>query len=192
MLSSSTLLNLTIKFFCHQFLLLAATRQQKTPNGSIIPIRSKMGLKESKQHHEVPGNLPKYCQRRLLRSSTVFLPVALVAYSTENYLLGSAAFLVYVTSNIYWRRPTYGLRRMVDMIAVFIVTMLHLSYAILTPVLPIKTKAIYLMGFTATFAFYMGARIIDDPDISSRCHQMVHFCSSLSGIYLYGELYRFQ
>jgi len=143
-------------------------------------------------NQEVPGNLPKYCQQRLHRSSAVFLPCALIAYYTKNYLLGAAALLVYVTSNIYWRRPTYGIRRTLDMTAVFLGIILHISYCILTPYLPINRKIVYLIGCAITISFYIGARKIDDPDLSSRCHQMVHFCSSLSGVYLYNELYRVQ
>lgn len=135
--------------------------------------------------------LPPCFSRRIFRVAWLSLPTSL-ASAIYNQLYDSIAIsaLVFLTSLNYWRHPTAGTRRNLDMAA----TWSSLSYQVFyrSAALPGRTRAAYFASVLVCGGWYAAARhhgrVKRDFDTSSACHVMLHVFGNVSNLMLYDAL----
>merc|ERR1712154_552118 len=77
----------------------------------------KNSREKHKYLHRFNGELyPKEISRRMLTTGSLILICTPVALYWQCYALAFASFVVFVASINYWRKPTRGIRRNIDMV----------------------------------------------------------------------------
>ena len=88
---------------------------------------------KSKYLHRFDGELyPKHISRRMVVTSCLMSLAAIQAYIYECYILSICVCLIVGISINFWRKPTRGLRRNIDIVNSISVSSYHMIYAIAT------------------------------------------------------------
>ena len=140
--------------------------------------------------------LPRRYAKRILLASFLMIPSGFAAL--WNGLMDNAFLnaLVFSTSVNYWRRPTLGWRRNVDMVCAtgsLAYQLLHTSRRASDQV-----RALYFGFVVLGGAFYLSARTLTfyyrdtwgdtAYNVSSAAHCCLHLCGNLGNLVLYGAL----
>ncbi len=106
-----------------------------------------------------------------------------VAYSYGHVYLGSVVAVCVGTSLAYWKRPTYGLRRNIDIVCVQVSLWSH-TYNAHSSTYIVLYYAVISVGILAFFASWH-AMNHKNPWLSTYLHALVHICAHLSSLCVY-------
>lgn len=138
----------------------------------------------------VPTTLPPRFARRILWASTLtWSSILSAAYNglPINFVLACS---VYATTLNYWRRPTYGWRRNVDILC----SCGSLGYQALVTAFQTSEagRHAYWAAVAAGCACYLGGRYVSKTsgnlNLSSRLHVGVHLMGNVGNVCLYDSL----
>lgn len=131
--------------------------------------------------------IPKKYGKRLYWTSYISLGTSLFSvYKNKLYIL-PIPLSVFLTSVNYWRNPIYGWRRNIDITTVCISGLSKLYIARNN----IYNKEIYLLFNIGIFLYLIARFMVQDPNISTMTHCMMHIVGNISVfILIYGTNYQ--
>ena len=120
--------------------------------------------------------------RLLLKTSWISLPCFIIQYMYEKYSISYISLTVLITSNLYWVKPTPGIRRNLDMFCVSFGA-LHNSYIAYGSEMGIYLYMFYALGiyFYMMSWYYYKQNYIKK---STYCHGMLHICANIGNTLL--------
>jgi len=141
--------------------------------------------------HRFNGELyPKDISRRMLTTSCLILVDSMIALYYEFYLCFLLAFLCCVCSINFWRKPTKGLRRNIDIVCAVSNVSLHLLYVTLMTEWEFSSTYIYL-AVMAVILYFMGVWCAGNGylHLDSYCHCSLHLWGIFWASWGYRQLY---
>jgi hypothetical protein len=120
--------------------------------------------------------------RLLLKTSWISFPSFIIQYMYKKYTVSYITLIALITSNLYWARPTPGIRRNLDMLCVSFGT-LHNSYIAYDSEMGIYLYMFYALGI---YFYMMGWYYFNRNYIkkSIYCHVILHICANMGSTLL--------
>ena len=151
----------------------------------------KYAVLKQNSHRRPDKLLPKKYSNRIFYVAFINLSSAALALYYKQWDFLTVVFGVMCNSLNYWRHPTNGLRRKVDMTWVFIGCTYQMAKSM---TLEIEYLIAYWLAVVLAISSYALARYYGrtklDFDTSSRVHTGIHFFGNLSNIILYIGYFR--
>ena len=143
--------------------------------------------------HRFDGELyPKSISRRMLITSCIMSLAAIQAYYYLCYMPSIAVILVVIISINFWRKPTKGARRNLDIFNSISVTLYHMIYAL---ILIDKETAIYYVFLVLCGSIpYICSKIAAKNgfmNIDSLFHCTMHLWGTCVNCWFYPKVYQF-
>lgn len=134
-----------------------------------------------------PLVLPPQYSQRILAVSYIMLISAATAAVYELYWCCLCALSVFTTSQVYWRHPIKGIRRLLDM-AVSALSLFYHMFLAWTRVDSRLWRAAYFLAVFCGVSCYLVARQTKSKDASSALHCALHVFGNISNVILYSSL----
>ena len=134
-----------------------------------------------------PLVLPPHYSSRIVNISYLMLVSLATSLFRTLYLCSLCTLAVFITSQLYWRHPTKGRRRLLDMI----ISASSLLYHIMLATFYVPNPASQIAYFGAVLigvGCYLIARHLKCKDMSSRLHCLLHIFGNVSNVILYNSL----
>eukprot|EP01134_Creolimax_fragrantissima_P008651 CFRG8656 len=128
--------------------------------------------------------MPERFYQRCFQSSNLAILSWIVAFYLKLYVLGTLNLGVWLTSVNYWRKPTIGFRRTLDICVVHVAFWVHIYHSIYATAL----NSIYYVVVVAGLACYRNARryhFQGNYEYDSRWHCTMHVIGNISNMILY-------
>eukprot|EP01084_Bolivina_argentea_P052996 97287_1 len=143
--------------------------------------------------HRFEGELfPKRISRRMVVSSSIMSLAAFQALYWECYVLCITDMLVVLISVNFWRRPTKGMRRNIDILNSCSVSLYHMIYALFA--IDNETSIQYVMLVLFGLVFYSCAKVCSKRnllELDSFFHCSMHLYGTCVNCWLYPKVYQY-
>lgn len=125
---------------------------------------------------------------RMLTSSSLLILNVIHGIYCRTFDCAAIIFVSWLTSLNYWRHPTEGMRRIVDLIWNIISVIYHFYCSF-----DIANGHLYRIGVYSFCLWYIAAlyfgRIRNDKNMASLCHVNIHSTAIVFNIWLFPQLY---
>ena len=125
---------------------------------------------------------------RMLTSSSLLILNVIHGLYCGTFDCAALIFVSWLTSLNYWRHPTEGMRRVIDLIWNIISVIYHFCVSF-----EITDGYTYRVGVYSFCLWYIAAlyfgRIRDDKNLASICHVNIHSTAIVFNIWLFPKLY---
>lgn len=119
-----------------------------------------------KDHLDFEFIAPKRVCKPLLLSAFLFLALSFVAFAKGYYLLSFVAFVVFLTSNLYWRHPVKNsVYRQIDVVASVCLLVVGTHVALELNAQTFWFAALFLQVSLYTFNHFVYKRLVSDIDV---------------------------
>ena len=159
-------------------------------SGAVLWLSKYLPIEEETQSILV---CPLQYARRMFLSSFLLLINVLDGYYEGIYDCSLIIFICWINSLNYWRLPTHGIRRNIDVITAIFATYYHYncSYE-----LSIDHGDIYRTGMMTFIGWYGMAlyfgRIKNNKHYASICHVNIHCTAIIFNLWLFSQLYMYR
>eukprot|EP00483_Globobulimina_turgida_P012270 UN12292 len=142
--------------------------------------------------HRFEGELyPKRISRRMFMTSWLFSAAALQAFYWECYALSFAIWLVFLMSLNFWRKPTKGTRRNIDILSSCSVALYHMIYALFAIEFDTAVQyCVLVQGGLVLFAFSKMSSKRNLMDLDSFFHCLMHLYGICVNCWFYPKVYQ--
>ena len=148
---------------------------------------------KSKYLHRFQGELyPKHISRRMLITSCIMSAAGIQAYIYQCYILCICVILVVGISINFWRKPTRGIRRNVDIINSISVSSYHMVYALFT--IDLETACCYVCLVLSGLVLYFCSKMAAKKGLlhlDSLFHCSMHLYGTIVNCWFYPKVYEF-
>ena len=132
--------------------------------------------------------LPPQYSARILRATALMSFSFICAISNSCWDSAALTFIVFCTSINYWRRPTLGIRRTIDMICTIFALSYQLFYS--SRFASQAAQQVYYIAVACGGTCYLVGRTIfkGNHNVSSSLHVLLHICANIGNCILYDAL----
>eukprot|EP01084_Bolivina_argentea_P052995 97286_1 len=143
--------------------------------------------------HRFSGELyPKRISRRMVATSCIMGLAAFQALYWECYVLCMTTILVVLISINFWRKPTKGIRRSIDIFNNCSATLYHMIYALFT--IDNETSVQYIILVLSGLIFYSCSKICSKRnllELDSFFHCSMHLYGTCVNCWFYPKVYQY-